>query len=124
MTFNVIVLLFSTGAAVVSAICAYLTFRFSRKLSTQEKLDILKAEILRVVSPLETRKKWRETVNKSYYDSGNIAADVNDLAELLGPDYQGSEWVKLLPAAIIELKDEQYGGLLGMSHIDVRVGTE
>ena len=47
--FNVIVLLFSTGAAVISAICAYL----ARKPSRRDMVDTLKLEILRVVSTLE-----------------------------------------------------------------------
>ena len=51
--FNDTAVLLSACAAVISAIWAYLTFQFSRKLSTRERIDILKAEILRAVSPIE-----------------------------------------------------------------------
>lgn len=48
----------SAAAAVLSAICALLTFLFSRRLSARERVDILKAEILRVVSVVDDRQEW------------------------------------------------------------------
>ena len=58
-TFNVIVLLFSTGAAVVSAICAYL----SRKPSRRDMVDTLKLEILQTVYTTEGRNHWINMVH-------------------------------------------------------------
>lgn len=48
----------STTAAALSALCALLTFLFSRRLSVREKVDILKAEILRVGSVVDDRQEW------------------------------------------------------------------
>ena len=45
--------LVSAGAATISATCALLTFLFSRKLSRRDMVDILKIEILRVVSSVQ-----------------------------------------------------------------------
>ena len=109
--FNVIVLLFSTGAAVVSAVCAYL----ARKPSRRDMVDTLKLEILRVVSTIEGRKKWVDTVNESYYkENKHIGTSIKPLAGLLDSDYQQDKWVKLLPIAIQELKNEGNAPLLGM----------
>lgn len=48
----------STLAAAVSAVCALLTFLFSRKRSRRDMVDILKIEILRVVSSVQGREVW------------------------------------------------------------------
>ena len=111
--FNVMVLLFSTGAAVVSAVCAYL----ARKPSRRDMVDTLKLEILRVVSTIEGRKKWVDTVNESYYkENKHIGTSIKPLAELLDPDYRKDKWLRLLPVAIQELKNEGNDKLLGMQH--------
>ena len=108
--FNVIVLLFSTGAAVVSAICAYL----ARNPSRRDMVDTLKFEILRVVSTLEGRKKWADTVGKSYYQNNQIGVSIRVLVGLLSPDYQQEKWIRLFSVAIQELKNEGNDSLLGM----------
>ena len=114
--FNVIVLLFSTGAAIVSAICAYL----ARKPSRRDMVDTLKLEILRVVSTLEGRKKWLDAVRKSYYEENNHGGtSIEPLAELLDSDYQKDKWIRLFPVAVQELKNEGNSGLLGMSDINL-----
>ena len=90
--FNVVVLLFSTGAALVSAYCAYL----SRKSSRRDMVDTLKLEILRLVSTIEGRKKWKDTVNKSYYkENDHIGASIEPLAGLLDSKYHEDKWVRL-----------------------------
>ena len=113
--FNVIVLLFSTGAAVVSAVCAYL----ARKPSRRDRVDTLKLEILRVVSTLEGRNKWKDTVKESYRENSQIGASIRVLVGLLGPDYQEQKWILLFSVAIQELKNEGNDGLLGMRDINL-----
>ena len=115
---NVAVLI-STGAAAVSAICALLAFLFSRKLSRREMVDTLKLEILRVVSTLEGRKKWADTVKESYRENSQIGASIRVLVGLLGPDYQEQKWILLLSVAIQELKNEGNDRLLGMRDINL-----
>ena len=111
---NVAVLI-SAGAAAVSAICALLAFLFSRKLSRREMVDILKFEILRVVSTLKGRNKWRDTVEESYYkENKHIGVSVKPLSGLLEPEYQKDKWVRLFPVAIQELNNEGNDSLLGM----------
>ena len=115
-TFNVIVLFFSTGAAIVSAICAYL----SRTPSRRDMVDTLKLEILRVVSTLEGRNKWVDTVKESYYkENKHIGTSIEPLTRLLESKYQKDKWVRLLPVAIQELKNEGNDRLLGMRDIHV-----
>ena len=113
--FNVVVILFSTGAALVSAYCAYL----SRKPSRRDMVDTLKLEILRLVSTIEGRNKWRNAVKESYHENGQIGASIRVLTGLLGPDYQEEKWVRLLPVAIQELKNEGNIELLGMRDISL-----
>ena len=115
---NVAVLI-SAGDAAVSAICALLAFLFSRKLSRREMVDTLKLEILRVVSTLEGRNKWRDTVDKSYHENNQIGASIRVLVGLLGPDYQEQKWILLLSVAIQELKNEGNDRLLGMRDINL-----
>ena len=110
-------LLISTGAAAISAICALLTFWFSRKLSRREMVDILKFEILRVVSTLEGRNKWRNTVEESYSkENKHIGVSIKSLSGLLEPEYQKDRWVKLFPVAVQELKHEGNDSLLEMGN--------
>ena len=113
--FNVVVLLFSTGAALVSAYCAYL----SRKSSRRDMVDTLKLEILRLVSTIEGRNRWRNTVKESYHENSQIGASIGALVGLLGHDYQEDKWIRLFPVAIQELKHEGNDELLGMQHINL-----
>ena len=109
--------IFSAGAAVLSAFFAGLAFLFSRKLSTRERIDILKAEILRVVSTIEGKKQWGEALMKSRSDNGHIAANIEVVVPLLCAKYK--KWdTQLLSAAIAELRNEGYGKLLG--HPDIK----
>ena len=111
---NVAVLI-SASAAAVSAICALLTFLFSRKLSRRDMVDTLKLEILRVVSTLKGRNKWRDTVEESYYkENKHIGVSIKSLSGLLEPEYQKDKWVRLFSVAIQELKNEGNDSLLGM----------
>ena len=113
--FNVIVLLFSTEAAIVSAVCAYL----ARKPSRRDMVDTLNLEILRVVSTIEGRNKWRDTVKESYHENSQIGASIRVLIGLLGLDYQEQKWILLLSVVIQELKNEGNDRLLGMQDINL-----
>jgi len=81
--------LVSAGAAAVSAICALLAFLFSRKLSRRDMVDLLKIEILQVVSSVQGRDAWIKTAALSkMYDGGGVGPRTDRLAGLLGSKYQ------------------------------------
>lgn len=105
----------SAAAAVVSAFFAGLAIVFSRRLSTREKLDIVKADTLRFVSIKENRDKWIITGKLSQiFDGGGIGPDARRLARYLGFKYIRKKWYILIPAAIEELRHEGYERLLGI----------
>ena len=82
-------------------------------------VDTLKLEILRVVSTLERRNKWENTVKESYHENSQIGASIRVLVGLLDSDYQEEKWIRLFPVAIQELKNEGNSGLLGMRDINL-----
>ena len=113
--FNDAAVLMSAGAAAVSAFFAGLAFLFSRRLSTREKIDILKAEILRFVSIVENRQAWVTMgILSRQIEGWGIGPDVRSLADFLGAKYKKEKWVVLIPAAIEELRHEGYSQLLGL----------
>ena len=106
----------SAAAAALSALCALLTFLFSRRLSARERVDILKAEILRVVSVVDDRQEWigdSDSISTKL-TAGVLDPDVRRLAGLLGAKYKRKKWIIFIPAAIEELRHESYGRLLGI----------
>lgn len=108
--------LISTGAAAVSAICAFLSFLFSRRLSQRGMLEHLKVEILRVVSSAHGQAYWMQTMDLSRtFEGGGVGVKVDSLAPLLGRKYKKKKWVDLIPPALEELRKEGYEDLLGMS---------
>ena len=114
-------------AAAISASCAFLTlliYMFSKRPSRREMVDILKFEILRVVSTLEGQKIWNSTVEESYRNNRSIGVSIVDLAGLLGKDYQKNKWRRLLAVAIQELKTEGNDRLLGMKDRSVIKGVD
>ena len=102
----------SAWAAVVSAFFAGLAFLSSRRLSRRDMVDILKVEILRVVSSVQGRDAWTETVNLSIQVDGGPR--VGRLAGLLGSKYKKRKWLWLIPVDLEELKREGYQNLLGL----------
>ena len=107
--------LVSAWAAFISACFAGLAFLSSRRLSTREKIDILKAEILRVISTAHDRADWIATGTVSRYTKGGgIGPDVRSLAGFLGTKYKRKKWIVLIPTAIEELRNEGYRKLLGI----------
>ena len=88
-------------------------------------VDILKLEILQVVSTVQGRDAWIKMVAISQmYEGGGGGPRMDRLAGLLGviyqskrkrkSKYQKDKWMALLPIALEELKQEGYRGLLGM----------
>ena len=104
--------LVSAWAAVVSAFFAGLAFLSSRRLSRRDMVNILKVEILRVVSSVQGRDAWTETVNLSIQVDGGPR--VGRLAGLLGSKYKKRKWLWLIPVDLEELKREGYQNLLGL----------
>lgn len=130
--FNNAAVLVSAGAAGISAVCALLTFvfyLFSRKKSRREMVDILKLEILQVVSNVQGREAWITAAAISrQYEGGGVGPRIDRLASLLGiiyqsklksksnrkSKYQKDKWMAMLPIALEELKKEGYKDLLGL----------
>ena len=117
--------LISAAAAAISAFFAGLAFLFSRRVSRREMVDILKLEILQVVSTVQGREAWIKMATISrMYEGGGVGPRMDRLAGLLGimyqskrkrkSKYQKDKWMALLPIALEELKQEGYRGLLGM----------
>ena len=114
----------STAAAAISALFAGLAFLFSRRVSRREMVDILKMEILQVVSTVQGREGWLQVVAISKKYDGGPGPRIDRLAGLLGvmyqskrkrkTKYQKDKWMALLPIALEELKKEGYKDLLGM----------
>ena len=104
----------STLAAAVSAVCALLTFLFSRKRSRRDMVDILKIEILRLVSSVQGREVWI-TEHRLYLTStgGRYGPTARRLVGLLGKRYKKKRWMMLVLVAIEELRREGYQDLLG-----------
>lgn len=105
----------SAAAAVLSAFFAGIAILFSLRSSTRERLDIVKADILRFVSIKQNRDKWVITGRLSQiFDGSGIGPDARRLARYLGFKYKRKKWCILLPAAIEELRHEGYEKLLGI----------
>ena len=107
------VVLISAGAAAISAISALLAFLFSRRLSRRDMVDILKIEILRVVSSVQGREVWIK-YHRYYltHTGGRSGPTARTLAGLLGRKYKKEKWMILVLVAIEELKKEGYRDLL------------
>ena len=109
----------STFAAAVSAICALLTFLFSRKHSRRDRVDILKLIILEMVCLKDGKEIWQHIVKFSTVFEGKGAGPkVGTLAEMITTytnekRYKKEKWLSLIPVACQELIREGYGKLLG-----------
>ena len=123
----------SALAAAVSAFCALLTFLFSRKPSRRDMVDILKVEILQVVSSAQGKDIWTKMVSISgAYEDGVSGIRVDGIASLLSRNvenkfmytlkswfkikskYEREKWLWFIPVALEELKRENYQDLLGL----------
>ena len=112
--FNNVALLISAGAAAISAISALLAFLFLRKLSRRDMVDILKIEILRVVSSVQGREIWIKHHRRYLmHTGGHSGPTARTLVELLGRKYKKEKWMILVLVAIEELRKEGYRDLLG-----------
>lgn len=134
----------SASAAAISAICALLTFLIyllSRRPSRREMVDILKIEILKIVSSVERREIWIKMVTLSQtYEGEGIGPKVDRIAEFIEANteaklmsklqsvfkskYKKTKWLMLIPVAVEELKKEGYDQLLGIGQTHIRRGTQ
>ena len=110
--FNDAAVLVSAGAAAVSAICAYL----SRKLSRRDMVDTLKLEILQMVYTTEGRNRWVDMVHNSEVYEDYFGPNPESLAVLLPRKYRKKKWVYLILPALEELKREGYRDLLDLHY--------
>ena len=103
-------------SAVFSAAAAVLAVWFSRQPSPRERIDILKGEILGLVATVQGQRLWIQTkeLSKLLSESPYGNPRLVDLAGLLKRKYRKVKWVRLIPAALEELKNEGYGELLGI----------
>ena len=98
---NALTVLFSFGF-VIWTTC----FRKTRR----DKIDELKVEILAVVSTVKGHEDWIRIINSS-----DFQGDARDLSNLLGGTYRKKKWYNFLPVALVELRNEGYHELLGIS---------
>ena len=91
--------LVSAGAAAVSAVSALLTLLFSRKLSTREMIDILKAEILVIFT---SQQRHLELVQEmAFLHQRDGGANAQDFAKFLrNSKHRRGQWLSLIPAAM------------------------
>ena len=117
-------LIISACAAAFSAFTALLSFVFSRKRSRQDVLDQLKMAIMLLVSLRNDSKydeymEWIESLKHPH--SVPIASKSEELAKLLGRQFEKKKWITLIPVAMAELQIEGYSTfLLIPQHITVR----
>ncbi len=119
----------STTAAAISALTALLTYLSSKKLSRRDMVDILKVEILEVVSSAHGRNAWFKMLSISgSSENGVTGVRADGIAGLLGvgtksrilswfrmkSKYERRKWIWLLPVTVEELKREGYQNLLGL----------
>ena len=107
---NTIAIIVSSIAAAVSAISALLSFIFSRKMSRREMLDIMKIQILQLVSSKQGRDEWVQIAAASIKRHGLPMP--REFIDLLGTRYNKKKWHRLFLPAVEELKREGYGHLL------------
>ena len=98
----------SAIAAVCSAAAAVSAVWFSRQPSTRERIDILKDEILGFVATEQGQKAWIKINTLSSSTSVYGGPKIVDLAKILKRKYRKDKWVRLLPAALEELKIEKH----------------
>lgn len=110
--FNDAAVFLSAGAAVVSAICAYL----SQKPSRRDMIDILKVEILQVAYTEEGRDSWVNIVHNSEVYEDYFGPNPESLAVLLSRKYRKKKWVNLILPALEELKREGYRDVLDLHY--------
>ena len=117
-------------AAVVVAIITVLKFVVPRKKSKRlksitpqkttkrEMIDIIKDDVLILISSVQGRTIWQKTVFISQKYQGNgKGPKVGTLAELLAvkdSKYKEDEWQWLIPVALEELKRDGYRENLGL----------
>lgn len=100
----------SAFAAGISAICALITlvvYLFSRQLSRREMLDLVKVDILEVVSNAQAYELWKQTMALSAMLHG--LPKVKELADFLAAKeskYKKDKWKRLILPALEELKRE------------------
>ena len=89
-----------------------------KKTTKREMIDIIKDDVLILISSVQGRAIWQETVFISQKYQGNgKGPKVGTLAELLSVKdsrYKEDKWQWLIPVALEELKREGYGDKLGL----------
>lgn len=94
-------------AAVISAFFAGLSYR----KTTREMIDIVKADILILVSRARDNKEFKEIFIPS--PEGILGIDRGEVSALLSKThikYHRNKWSKIIPAAFEELSREKFEG--------------
>lgn len=73
-------------------------------------IEILKSEILRIISYEEGRAAWNKNINSHKTHDSRI--DLEDVVKVLDAKYRNEKWLILLSAALAELEKDGYSNLL------------
>ena len=99
-------------APIINAITVLLSFGFviwttCFRKTRRNRIDELKVEVLETVSTVKGHEDWVRTKE--------LSTAAENLSKVLGRKYHSKKWYHLLPVALVELRNEGYHELLGVS---------
>ena len=105
-------------APIINAITVLLSFGFviwttCFRKTRRNRIDELKVEVLETVSTVKGHEDWVRTKE--------LSTAAEDLSKMLGRKYHSKKWYDLLPVALVELRNEGYHDLLGVSATTKRI---
>ena len=99
-------------APIINAITVLLSFGFviwttCFRKTRRDRIDELKVEVLETVSTVKGHEDWVRTKE--------LSTAAENLSKVLGRKYHSKKWYDLLPVALVELRNEGYHQVLGIS---------
>ena len=105
-------------APIINAITVLLSFGFviwttCFRKTRRNRIDELKVEVLEAVSTEKGHEDWVRTKG--------LSTAAENLSKVLGRKYHSKKWYDLLSVALVELRNEGYHELLGVSAATKRI---